>query len=199
MPTWGAGEVLHPGCFPEWARVAFPPVGQIEAFLIAGGVSTAPWSFKDKWKPYQLKVLRYPGPFAQLKAFSDLGLFDPNPIQVNGCQVSPRRVFHALFEPQVRAEVIKDICLIRAHGVGRKHGRPAEATIDLVDRYDPETGFTAMERTTGWHLSIVASLIAHGQVSPGAIPLELAVSGHAFVDEAKKRGFDITTSLEISD
>ena len=193
------GELVHTDCFTELELVDFPPVGQIEAFLIAGGVSTAPWTFKDKLKTYQLKVLRYPGTFAQLKAFSDLGLFDPNPIQVNGCQVSPRRVFHALFEPQVRAEVIKDICLIRAHGVGRKHGRPAEATIDLVDRYDPETGFTAMERTTGWHLSIVASLIAHGQVSPGAIPLELAVSGHAFVDEAKKRGFDITTSLEISD
>ena len=193
------GELVHTDCFTELELVDFPPVGQIEAFLIAGGVSTAPWTFKDKLKTYQLKVLRYPGTFAQLKAFSDLGLFDPNPIQVNGCQVSPRRVFHALFEPPVRAEVIKDICLIRAHGVGRKHGRPAEATIDLVDRYDPETGFTAMERTTGWHLSIVASLIAHGQVSPGAIPLELAVSGHAFVDEAKKRGFDITTSLEISD
>jgi lysine 6-dehydrogenase len=111
-------------------------------------------------------------------------------ITVDVHDVIPRHVFHALFEPQVHADVIKDICLIRAHAIGRKDGRAAEVTIDLVDRYDPITGFSAMERTTGWHLSIVASLIAHGQVAPGAIPLESAVSGHAFVAEAKRRGFN---------
>ncbi len=46
-----------------------------------------------------------------------------------------------------------------------------------------------MERTTGWHLSIVASLIAHGHVAPSATPPELAVSGQVFVPEAQKRGF----------
>jgi lysine 6-dehydrogenase len=185
------GELTHMPCFVEPEIIDFPSVGQLEAFMVTGGVSTAPWTFKDKLQTYQLKVIRHPGTFAQLKAFSDLGLFDLKPIKVDGIEVIPRHVFHALFEPQVHAEDAKDICLIRAHAIGTKNGRAAEVTIDLVDRYDPITGFTAMERTTGWHLSIVASLIAHGQIAPGATPLEIAVPGHTFVEEAKKRGFNI--------
>ena len=185
------GELVHLPVFTELELIDFPQVGQLEAMIVAGGVSTAPWTFKGRLQTYQLKILRYPGTFAQLKAFSDLGLFDPDPVRVDGHDVIPRQVFQALFEPQVRAEVVKDIALIRAHAIGTKNGRAAEVTIDLIDRYDPIIGFSAMERTTGWHLSIVAAMLAHGQVAPGAIPLEVAVPGHLFVEEAKRRGFNI--------
>lgn len=184
------GELVHIPVFSE-LEIIDTPLGALEAFMVAGGVSTAPWTFKSRLQTYQLKIVRYPGTFAQLKAFSDLGLFDLDPVRVDGHDVIPRQMFHALFEPQVRAEVVKDVCLIRAQAIGTKGGRAAEVTIDLVDRHDPITGFSAMERTTGWHLSIVASLIAHGQVAPGAIPLESAVRGHPFVAEARRRGFNI--------
>ena len=52
-----------------------------------------------------------------------------------------------------------------------------------------------MQRTTGWHLSIVASLIARGQTPVGSIPLELAVPGKLFVGEARRRGFQFTEHL----
>jgi lysine 6-dehydrogenase len=185
------GELVHLPVFTELELIDFPPLGQLEAMIVAGGVSTAPWTFKGKLQTYQLKILRYPGSFAQLKAFSDLGLFKLDPVKVDGHTVIPREVFHALFEPQVRADVVKDICLIRAQAIGTKNERPAEVTIDLIDRYDPITGFSAMERTTGWHLSIVASLIAHGQVVAGATPLEITVPGQPFVAAAKRRGFNI--------
>jgi lysine 6-dehydrogenase len=182
------GELVHIPVFSE-LEIIDTPLGPLEAFIVAGGVSTAPWTFKDRLQTYQLKIVRYPGTFAQLKAFSDLGLFELQPVVVNGSEVIPRHVFHALFEPQVHADVVQDVCLIRAVGVGTKDGKPARVTIELIDRYDPITGFTAMERTTGWHLSSVAALIAHGRVAPGATPLEIAVSGQAFVAEAQKRGF----------
>jgi lysine 6-dehydrogenase len=159
---------------------------------VAGGVSTAPWSFQNRLQTYQLKILRYPGTFAQLKAFSDLGLFDPAPIRVDGVEISPRRVFETLFEPQVRTGDNRDVCIIRARAVGSKDGKPAEAVVDLVDYFDEATQFTAMQRTTGWHLSTVASMIAHGKVPIGAVPLELAFPGAEFVAEARKRGFPIT-------
>jgi len=191
------GELVYVPVFSELELIDVPGLGTLEAFMVAGGVSTAPWTFKDQLQTYQLKIVRYPGTFAQLKAFSDLGLFDLKPINVDGCEVIPRRVFHALFEPQVHAEVVKDVCFIRAHAIGRKDGRAAEVTVDLIDRYDPVTGFSAMERTTGWHLSIVAALIAQGRVPPGATPLEIAVSGHAFVAEARQRGFNIKINWQM--
>jgi hypothetical protein len=49
-----------------------------------------------------------------------------------------------------------------------------------------------MQRTTEWHLSVVASLMARGQTPVGSVPLELAVLGDAFVRQARRRGFNIT-------
>ncbi|HEX6906518.1 MAG TPA: saccharopine dehydrogenase C-terminal domain-containing protein [Terriglobales bacterium] len=192
------GRLTHIPCFTEFEKVEVPPLGELECFFIAGGASTAPWTFAGKLQTYELKVLRYPGNFAQLKAFSDLGLFDTKPVRVDGTEVVPRHVFHALFEPQVRTEVIKDVCIVRVRAVGTKDGAPAEAMVEVIDYYDEATGFSAMQRTTGWHLSIVAAMMARGETPVGAMPLELAVGGEAFVREARKRGFRIRESIAES-
>jgi lysine 6-dehydrogenase len=192
MTVLREGKLVHLPCFTELESIEIPGVGTLEAFVVAGGVSTAPWSFQNRLQTYQLKILRYPGTFAQLKAFSDLGLFDPAPIRVDGVEISPRRVFETLFEPQVRTGDNRDVCIIRARAAGSKDGKPAEAVVDLIDYFDEGTQFTAMQRTTGWHLSTVASMIAHGKVPIGAVPLELAFPGADFVAEARKRGFQIT-------
>jgi lysine 6-dehydrogenase len=186
------GKLTHVPCFTEFEIIDVPPLGKLEAFLIAGGVSTVPWTFQGKLQTYQLKVLRYPGTFAQLKAFSDLGLFDLKPLRVNGNEIVPRHVFHTLFEPQIRVKDDRDVCIIRIIAKGKKDDRPAESVVELIDFYDEATGFTAMQRTTGWHLSIVAAMMARGEVPVGSTPLELAVPGEAFVREGKKRGFKIT-------
>ena len=189
------GKLVHVQCFTELEMIDVPPLGKLEAFIVAGGVSTAPWTFQGKLKTYQLKILRYPGTFAQLKAFSDLGLYELDPIEVDGQRVIPRHVFHKLYEPKVTADVVDDVCIIRARAVGLKDGRKTNAVVEVVDFYDPATGFTSMQRTTGWHLSIVASLIARGQTPVGSIPLELAVPGKLFVGEARRRGFQFTEHL----
>jgi lysine 6-dehydrogenase len=189
------GELYRAPCFTELEMVDVPPLGKLEAFIVAGGVSTAPWTFKGKLKTYQLKILRYPGTFAQLKAFSDLGLFELSPIEVDGKQVVPRHVFHALYEPKVTAPVTNDVCINRAHVVGLKNGRKTNSIVELIDYYDPLTGFTSMQRTTGWHLSIVAALMAQKRTPVGSIPLEVAVRGDDFVREARRRGFNITESV----
>ena len=187
------GKLFHAPCFTEFEVADVPPIGKLEAFLIAGGASTAPWSFQGKLRTYQLKVLRYPGTFAQLKAFSDLGLFELKPVRVSGNEVVPRELFHVLFEPQVRVDDgVEDVCIVRAHVKGKKNGQPNQAVVEIIDYYDEATGFTAMQRMTGWHLSIVAAMMAKRGTPTGAIPLELALPGRVFVREARKRGFKIT-------
>ena len=175
------------------------PIGRLESFFIAGGASTAPWSFEGKLKTYQLKVLRYPGTFAQLKAFSDLGLFELKPVVVDGQQVTPRHLFHTLFEPQVRVDDARDVCVIRVRAVGaHKKNERCEAVVQLIDYYDDTTNFTAMQRTTGWHMSIVAEMLARGETPLGCIPLELAVPGSTFVRYARQRGFKIVEDFRVS-
>ena len=64
------------------------------------------------------------------------------PVEVDGQAVVPRHLYHRLLEPKITAPLVRDVCVMRAVGVGEKEGRPARVTVDLVDRYDPATGFT---------------------------------------------------------
>jgi lysine 6-dehydrogenase len=114
--------------------------------------------------------------------------------------VTPRDVFHALYEPKVTfphdPEKSKDIVLIRVKVLGKKAGRPAEASLELVDRFDEKTGFTAMERTTGWDAAIVAEMMAHGLTPRGAGGVENFVPAGAFMNELRRRGFNIKETVE---
>jgi lysine 6-dehydrogenase len=78
---------------------------------------------------------------------------------------------------------------------GQKGGRRAEAVVELIDYYNEATGFRAMERVTGWHASIVAAMIARGEIPPGAHPVEMGVPPKRFVEEARVRGLAITTRV----
>jgi lysine 6-dehydrogenase len=180
----------------ELEEIDFPsPVGRLEAFTTGGGVSTLPWTFEGRLKTLQNKTVRYPGHFAQLRAFYDLGLWATDAVRAAGQEVAPRDLFHALFEPLVTYPDDKDVVVIRIRAVGRKDGRNSEVILDLMDFYDEETGFTAMERTTGWDAAIVAGMMARGQTPRGAIPVELSVPADLFVQELARRGIGVETRV----
>jgi lysine 6-dehydrogenase len=172
-----------------------PPVGRVEAFTTSGGVSTLPWTFAGKLKTIQNKTIRYPGSFAQLRAFYDLGMWRIDPVTLGDSEVVPRDLFHKLFEPLVTFPGDTDVCAIRIQATGLKDGRPSEAFVEMIDLFDPETGFTAMERTTGFDVAIVAAMAARGQTPVGVVPVELAVPPQAFVDELAKRGIEVQSRV----
>ncbi len=191
------GKITMVGAFEELEPIEFDGVGRLEAFTTTGGTSTAPYSFEGKLQVYQNKTCRWPGHFDQFRAFQLLGLFDLEPIRINGGQIVPRDVFHALLEPKLRASLVRDVCVMRAKGVGVDgSGRRRAVIIDLIDYYDETTGFTAMERLTGWHAGIMAEFIARGVVPPGVWPMEKAVLATTFMDKVRERGFDVTVRWE---
>ena len=110
--------------------------------------------------------------------------------------MSPREVFHALLGPQIETEQIIDVCLMRAIGTGDLNGTQLRVVVDLVDRYDPATGFSAMERLTGWHAAIMAGFIGAGSVAPGVHRMEQAVPAGSFMNEIRARGFQIEERWE---
>ncbi len=185
------GKVVEVPCFTGYEKIDFSPVGQLEAFVTSGGLSTMPWTFQGILTTLENKTLRYPGHYASFKAFADLGLLSPIPITIGKNQIIPRDLFHALLEPKIIQSVIHDIALIRIHCRGFNREKPAMATIELMDYYDHHTGFMAMQRVTGWHTSILAILATQGKLPSGAIPVESIVPGKIIVNEARKRGFMI--------
>ena len=183
----------------DYEIVEFPqPIGKMEAFVAGGGTSTMPWSFDGKLKTLWNKTIRWPGHFAEWKAYIHAGLLEVEPVEVQGIQVCPREVLHTLLEPKLRAKPgERDLVIVRVLAKSRKDGHKAQVLIDLIDYYDEATGFTAMQRTTGWDGSIKTILNAQGVTPRGVNPAEIAVSGPLYADELRKRGFSLTETFTI--
>ena len=183
----------------DYEIVEFPqPIGNMEAFVAGGGTSTMPWSFDGKLKTLWNKTIRWPGHFAEWKAYIHAGLLEVEPVEVQGIQVCPREVLHTLLEPKLKAKPgERDLVIVRVLAKGRKDGHKAQVMIELIDYYDEATGFTAMQRTTGWDGSIKTILNAQGVTPRGVNPAEIAVSGLLYADELRKRGFSLTETFTI--
>jgi lysine 6-dehydrogenase len=191
------GKITMVDTFEEYQEIDFEPLGRLEAFITSGGTSTAPWTWQGKLQAYENRTLRYPGHYQQFKTYKLLGLFETDPVTLSdGTRVAPRDLYHALLEPKITAPDIRDVCVIRVKGVGVKDGKETAVVIDMLDYYDEETGFRAMERMTGWHCSIMASLVARGRVRKGAVPQEICVPASEVVAEARRRGFNILHRFE---
>lgn len=201
-------EYAEPGLFLRDGKIAtvppmseleivdFPaPLGRLEAFVTGGGTDTMPYSYEGKLRTLQNKTLRYPGSFAQLRAFYDLGLWGLQPVQAGKNTVIPRELFHTLFEPLVTFQGERDFFIIRIKAIGMKDGAPAEALVEVMDYYDEATGFTAMERGTGWSAAIVAEMMARGETPRGAGGVETMVPAYTFVRELNTRGFTFSSSV----
>jgi len=169
----------------------------LEAFVAGGGTSTMPWTYEGCLKTLWNKTLRWPGHFAEWRAYMNAGLLETEPVEVGGVKVSPREVLHTLLDPKLRAKPGEpDLVIVRVQAVGKKDGRPAHAIVELIDRYDEATGFTAMQRTTGWDGSIKAILNARGVTPRGVHPAETAVPGPLYAAELRKRGFNLTETFK---
>lgn len=195
------GRVTPVEAMTEPEMLNFTGIGQLEAFVTSGGTSTVPLSYEGRLQVYENKTLRYPGHYVQFKAFKDLGLFRQEPLTIaEGQGLSPRQVYHALLGPMISTEqVVVDVCVMRAQGVGEMEGKDLALVIELIDVYDKATGFSAMERITGWHAAIMAQFIAQKAISPGVWPLEKAISAQVFLEEVRKRGFSITEQWKTAE
>jgi len=169
----------------------FPP---LEAFQTSGGTSTLPDSFLGKIRELDYKTIRYAGHCEKFKAMIDLGLCSSEPLHVDGSGVRPRRVFGELLQKHLPADG-PDYVLVRLDFVGRSGGETKKLRYDIVDKLDESTGLSAMMRTTAFPASIIAQMMASGDViTRGATPQEKAIDPDKFVAELDRRNIHIDIS-----
>jgi lysine 6-dehydrogenase len=186
------GKIATVDSMTELESLTFPePFGKMEAFQTSGGTSTLVETFLGKVRDLDYKTIRYPGHCAKFKAMIDLGLCSSDPIDVDGAPVKPRRVLGELLVKNLPHDE-PDAVLVRVEltGGGKR------LRYDIIDRADPETGLSAMMRTTAFPASIVALMMARGQTtSKGALPQERCIPPDAFMDElaARRIAVDVTT------
>ena len=169
----------------------FPP---LEAFQTSGGTSTLPDSFLGKIKELDYKTIRYAGHCEKFKTMIDLGLCSSEEILVDYAKVTPRKVFGELLTKHLPADE-PDYVLVRLEFVGKKDGESKNLRYDIVDKFDEQTGLSAMMRTTAFPASIIAQMMAQGEVKMrGATPQENAIDAEKFVLELARRNIIILES-----
>jgi len=177
----------------ELEPVAFPePVGTLEAFHTAGGVSTMPFTYEGKVDVLEYKTLRYPGHVAIMKPIRELGLLGNEPIDVKGVQVRPRDVFIAAATPVLQKPKAEDLVALRVEASGLKDGKLGTVVWQLVDYKDVKRNISAMMRTTGYSLAITGLMQADGRVrAKGVLTPDEAMPFQPYVDELAARGVQI--------
>jgi lysine 6-dehydrogenase len=190
------GRRTHATALSEREPIEFPaPVGTLEAFHTAGGLSTMAFRYEGKIPEMEYKTLRYPGHAQIVEAIRELGLLDLEPVDVKGVRVVPRDVFLAVAGPRLTKPDGRDLLALRVIVEGTKDGRSAERRYDLVDRYDEVHGISAMMRTTGYSLSITGQMQARGEVQPpGVWTPDECMPAEAYIAALRARGIDLRES-----
>ena len=188
------GEIVEVPCFDNIENIKFDKIGELEAAVTSGGLSTMPWTFKDTLKVLENKTLRYKGHWEWMKAYRELGLFSRDSINHNGNEITPRHFYHQLLEKKLDHGRVEDVCLMRIKAMGKKDSKNVELNIDAKEYYSKNLDLTAMEKWTGWHISIMAIEIAYNNIAAGAVSVENALKGHTFLEKARNRDYDITIS-----
>ncbi len=177
----------------ERERVEFPkPVGELEAFHTAGGLSTMAFRYEGKIPTMEYKTLRYPGHSQIMESIRDLGLLDLTPVDVKGMKVIPRDVFIATVSPRLTKPKGRDLVALRVICEGTKDGKSKRTGWELLDYYDEARGISAMMRTTGYSLSITGQMQARGEINPpGVWTPDECILGMKYIEELGKRGVHI--------
>jgi lysine 6-dehydrogenase len=192
------GEIMLVDTLSELEELVVEPLGRMEAFTTSGGTSTTPYSLKGRVRNYEYKTIRFPGHCELMRIFKDFGFWREDSIDVKGAEVAPKDVFVRVFGESLGRIKDTDQCAVRGVGIGVKGARPTQLQVDLFDRQCETTGFSSMERLTGFSLSIVAQHVASGAAPAGCVRYEDAMTGTAFVEQLERRGITLKYREESS-
>ncbi|MFL5572017.1 MAG: saccharopine dehydrogenase family protein [Gemmatimonadaceae bacterium] len=167
-------------------------LGTLEGFHTAGGLSTMAFRYEGKIPTMEYKTLRYPGHARIMEAIRDLGLLDLKPVDVKGVKVVPRDLVVAAMGPRLTKPDAHDLVAMRVFAEGKKDGKPKRVGWEMVDRYDDENGISAMERSTGYSLSITGQMQARGEIGKaGVFTPDEAIPAPKYIAELARRGLMI--------
>ena len=189
------GKIVEVESMTEIEEIAFEGFPPLEAFQTSGGTSTLPETFRGTIRELDYKTIRYAGHCAKFKAMIDLGLCSSEEVATSDGSFVPRKAFGKLLELNLPADG-PDYVLVRVDVVGDGGKR---FRMDIVDRQDEANGVSAMMRTTAFPASIIAQMMAKGEVlARGATPQEKAVDPKKFLAELQRRGIVVEESAHSS-
>ena len=177
--------------------IFFPKIGTLEAFNTDGLRTMIKTINASNMKE---KTLRYPGHIEKMIVLRELGFFNKNKtIRFDNIKISPLEFTSKILFPNWKMKDGEaDITIFRSIINGIKNGKKSNYTIELFDKYCPNTNITSMARTTGYTASIalrmvVDGLYLHKGISPPEYMGKKPECMNYLLKELKKRGVNWKT------
>ncbi|MGE5465006.1 MAG: saccharopine dehydrogenase C-terminal domain-containing protein [Syntrophothermus sp.] len=109
------------------------------------------------------KTVRWPGHYQGVRTLIECGLFDENPLEIDGAKISPRKFLLSIINPLlVPQEGDGDVCVMYNTVTGVRDNQPHKFEYYMWETADPQ--FSAMARVTSFPAAIGAKLVGLGRV-----------------------------------
>jgi len=187
----------------QWVqKIDFPEVGNLELIPNGNAIIFAEYlGILKTLRSASRCSMRWPGHSALWKQLVDLNFLSDEPVKTLPFELTPHQFMVKHLEPQLQYEKNeRDIVAMRNIIVGQKEGRRKRIIYDMLDMRDLETGLFAMNRTVGYTASIVAQMIANGEIKKKGLLTPIRdIPYRQFLDEIKKRGISIQEKIETEE
>jgi lysine 6-dehydrogenase len=99
-------------------------------------------------------------------------------------------------EAEAKTGMFRDVVKGAVGAQQDANNNPVTLRYDIIDRFDEQTGLSAMMRTTAFPASIIAQMMARKEtLKPGAVPQERCIPPAAFVAALEARNIMINESM----
>jgi saccharopine dehydrogenase-like NADP-dependent oxidoreductase len=178
--------------------IEFPGLGEVES--IPNGDAVAYTDLLGITKTVQEAgryTLRWPGWSSLIRPLKQLGFLSEDPIDVEGCRISPHQFMVRHLEPRLQyGEDEKDLVAMLNVFKGIKQGRKASWVSSLLLERDLETGLLAMNLSVAGPACIVAQMLGRGKITKrGLLSPAVDVPYEPFMQELKRRGIVVKEEI----
>ena len=142
--------------------------------------------------------LRWPGWSAFWRPLKELGFLSEEPVEGLDNKISPMDFMDKFLGSKLAYQNDeKDLVAMINIFEGIKDNKTMRLTTNMVIERDLETGMMAMSKGVACTASIVAKMIARGEIKEkGVLSPIFHVPVHSFMERLKKRGIIITETME---
>ena len=174
--------------------------GTMEAFYTNAGLTGLAEALAGRVERLDVKTLRFPGHAERMRFVLDLGLAERTSLDVR-THLTYRDVLVRRLRQRLGGDY-EDAVIVRIEIEGRRADVPeaeAEGTLvyEIIDRYDPESGLTAMQRCTGFPAAVAAVLLSQRALPGGGVgAADQMLPAEPFVARLEARGIHVRERWE---
>lgn len=168
-----------------------PPIGERSCcYALYSGLATLPRTVGKGVKIVDCAMSYVDEDEQRIRVLNEMGLTRKEPIKVDGVEISPKEfLLRCAPPPDVN---VRDAAGVVVEVSGEKNGDKAKYIYSVVREYQEEYGVSALAYLTGMPMSVVAQLLAKGEIAEkGVLPVEVGVKPEPFFAELAKRGVKI--------